>query len=109
VLPGRLSSVAALSAVSVLLSACAGADGTERGAIRENVIEPGITAIAQASALACSTDADVLRTALQTYEMFEGQPAPDEAALVEAEFLRAPSDLWDVVDGELVAQDPGCA
>ena len=105
-LPGGLSSVAALTAVSVLLSACA--DGTERGAIRENVIEPGITAIAQASALACSTDADVLRTALQTYEMFEGQPAPGEEALVEADVLLSPSPVWDVVDGDLVAQDPGC-
>ena len=33
--------------VSVTLTACAGVDGSERGAIRENVVEPGITAITE--------------------------------------------------------------
>ena len=103
-LPGRLT-VAATAAIA-LLTACAGADGT--GAIRENVIEPGITAIDDASTLACGSEASSFRTALETYEVLEGMPAPDEQALIDAGLLRAESELWDVVDGELIAQDLGC-
>jgi hypothetical protein len=106
-LRSRLSRLVPAAAVAVLVSACAGADGTERGAIRENVIEPGITAIAQASEFACNSDAATLRTALETYELLVGAPAPDESVLV-GEFLREESDLWDVVDGQLVPADPGC-
>ena len=106
-LRSRLSRLAPAVAVAVLVSACAGADGTERGAIRENVIEPGITAIAQASEFACNSDAATLRTALEAYELLVGAPAPDESVLV-GEFLREESDLWDVVDGQLVPADPGC-
>ena len=92
----------------VAVAGCAGIDGTDRGAIRENVIEPGITAINQASELACSNSAAVLRTAMDAYEMLEGSPAPDEATLVSSEYLREESDLWDIVDGQLVPVDPGC-
>lgn len=106
-LQGRLTRVAIATASAVLIAGCAGVDGSDRGVIRENVIEPGITAIAQASQLACSSDAATLRTALETYELLVGTPAPDESALV-GEFLRQESDLWDVDDGQLVPVDPGC-
>ncbi len=106
-LQSRLTRVALAAAGLVLVSACAGADGSERGVIRENVIEPGITAIQQASELACSQDAATLRTAMETYELLVGAPAPDEAMLL-GEFLRDESDLWDIVDGRLVPVDPGC-
>lgn len=96
------------TAALVVVAGCAGVDGTDRGAIRENVIEPGITAMNQASELACSNSAAVLRTAMEAYEMLEGSPASDEAVLVTSEYLREESDLWDIVDGQLVAVDPGC-
>jgi len=92
----------------VALAACASIDGTDSGGLRENVIEPGITAIEEADVLACGADADALRSALEIYETLEGEPAPDEAALVDSGFLRNESELWDVVDGEVVAQGPEC-
>lgn len=107
-LQGRLRLASLTLAAFVVAAGCAGADGTERGAIREAVIEPGITAIAQASELACNSDAATLRTALETYELLAGLPAPDESVLV-GEFLREESDLWDIVDGQLVPVDPGCS
>jgi hypothetical protein len=106
-LQSRLIPVTVVTAVAVLIAGCANADGTDRGAIRENVIEPGITAIQQATELACSQDAANLRNAMETYELLEGAPAPDEAALV-GDYLRTESELWDVVDGQLVAVDSGC-
>lgn len=91
-----------------LATSCAGADGTDTGALRENVIEPGITAIDDAPVAACGAEAASFATALEAYELLEGAPAPDEQALIDAGLLRAPSELWDVVDGELVAQHPDC-
>ena len=76
--------------------------------IRENVIEPGITALNQSKQFACDGDAATIRLALEAYELFEGQPAPDEQTLIDGEFLRDESDRWDVVDGRLIAQDPDC-
>lgn len=93
---------------SLLVTACAGVDGTERGAIRENVVEPGITAIDESRVLACGAEATAFRTAMDAYELFEGEATPDEQALVDGGFLRSTSDLWDVVDGRLVPQDPAC-
>ncbi len=105
-LQGRLSSVAALAA-ALFLAACAGVDGTESGAIRENVIEPGITAIDESRILACNADASSLRTALDTYALLEGERAPDEQALIPR-YIRKESELWDIVDGVLVPADPDC-
>jgi hypothetical protein len=105
VLQGRLT---LLAAIALVLGACASVDGTDGGAIREAVVEPGITAIDQAGELACGADASTLRTALDIYEIREGRPAPDEATLVAEQYLREESQLWDVRDGRLVAQDPGC-
>ena len=93
---------------ALLLTACAGIDGTERGAIRENVIEPGITAIEQARSETCSMNASTLRTAIDTYSLLEGEPPPDEQALVDEGFLRGVTEDWDIVDGVLVAENPAC-
>ena len=107
-LRSRLNHVALSVAGVLVLAACAGVDGTERGAIRENVIEPGISAIDESRTLACGADAATLRTALEAYELIEGEPAPDESALVTEGFLRDESDAWDVTDGQIVSQDPQC-
>jgi hypothetical protein len=108
VLQGRLTAAAAIAAGVLVLVSCASADGTDGGVIRENVVEPGITAIEEARTLSCDADAQTLQTALDLYEVTEGEPAPDEAALVTAGFLREESQAWDVVDGALVAQDASC-
>ncbi|MEO6651586.1 MAG: hypothetical protein ABIP17_02910 [Ilumatobacteraceae bacterium] len=97
-----------LALAAVVLPACAGVDGTERGAIRENVIEPGITAMDQSRELACGTDARTLQTALDAYAALEGSPAPDEAALIASGFLREESPAWDVSGGILVPQSDSC-
>jgi len=98
----------ASTGAALLLSACAGVDGTEQGAIRENVIEPGITAIDRARSETCAIDASSLRTAIDAYTLLEGDPPPDEQALVDGGFLRSVTEEWDVVDGELVAANPAC-
>jgi hypothetical protein len=108
VLQGRLNLLAAGVAVSLVATACASVDGTERGVLREEVIEPGLEAIEEADALACSGDAATLRTALESFALLEGGPALDEAALVAEGYLREQSELWDVSDGVLVPADPGC-
>ncbi|MEO6571412.1 MAG: hypothetical protein ABIO83_07680 [Ilumatobacteraceae bacterium] len=100
--------ILATTAVAFALGGCAGADGTDRGVIRENVIEPGITAIDQSTQLACDADAHALDAAMQSYELLEGSPPQDQAALVTGQYLREPSELWDLVDGRLVSTDPGC-
>jgi hypothetical protein len=104
VLQGRLTPALAVIGAA-LLASCGGGDG---GVIEQNVIRPGITAIDQAGDLQCSQDASALRTAIDAYEMLEGQPPINEQVLIDGQYLREPSDVWDVVDGELVATDPGC-
>ena len=106
----RLRALGSVAAGLLVVAACSGGDDAgDGGAIRENVVEPGVTAIEEASALACGADVDIVSTALQSYEMLEGSPAADETALVDAGYLREPSELVDVVEGRIVAQDPGCA
>jgi hypothetical protein len=102
-LQGRLNRVIIATAALAVAAGC-----SEGGPIEENVVRPGITAIEQASALGCGNDAATLRTALDAYELLEGTPAPDEQALIDGEYLRDESDLWDIVDGRLVAVDPDC-
>lgn len=106
-LQGRLTILLA-GAAPLVFAACGGEGG---GAIRENVVEPGVTAITEggdADAAACGIEASTLRSALESFELMRGAPAADEHDLVDEGFLREPSDLWDIVDGQLVAQDPGC-
>jgi competence protein ComGC len=107
VLQGRLNTRAFTLAIAVAVGGCASVDGTERGAIREGVIEPGITAIEQAGELACGQEASMIRSALEIYEVRKGEPAPNEAALI-GNGLREESELWDVRDGVLTPADPGC-
>ena len=87
-----------------LLAACGGG-----GPIEENVVRPGITAMEQASALTCNSDAEVLRKAIEAYQLFENEPPADESALIAAGFLREQSELHDVVNGQVapVAVDCG--
>lgn len=91
--------------VAVLtLAAC-----SEGGAIEENVVRPGITAMTEdAPAAACAANASALRSAIDSYTLLEGDPPPDEQALVDAGYLREATTDWDVVDGELVAENPAC-
>lgn len=103
----RSQLIAALGAAATM-AACAGIDGSDTGVLREEVIEPGITAIEEVDGLACIADADTLSTALEIYEVLEGEPAPDEAALIEKDLLRSESELWDVIDGEIVARHATC-
>ena len=92
-----IRSLGAAVAAAAVLAACGGG-----GPIEENVVRPGITAMEQASALACSSDAQVLDQAIQIYTELEGDPPPDEAALIAAGFLREESTLHDVVNGQVV-------
>lgn len=86
-----------------LLTACGG-----QGVIEKNVIRPGITALDQSKVLACEGDAETLRVAMEAYDLLESKPAPDEATLVAAQFLKHESDYWNIANGQLVAQDPDC-
>jgi len=107
VLQRRLSTVrsATIAALAVAgLCACSG----EGGAIQENVVEPGITAIDDAQALRCDADAETLRVATQSFEMLEGSPAENEGALLAGGYIREESDLFDIVDGQLIAVEPNC-
>jgi hypothetical protein len=92
-----IRALGAAIAAAAVLAGCGGG-----GPIEENVVRPGITAMEQASALACSSDAQVLDQAIQIYTELEGDPAPDEAALIAAGFLREESTLHDVVNGQVV-------
>jgi hypothetical protein len=103
VLHRRLTLLVAAASLAAL-TAC-----SEGGAIEENVVRPGITAITEdAPAAACTANASVLRNAIDAYTMLEDGPPPDEQALVDAGYLRETTTDWEVVDGELVAENPAC-
>ncbi len=103
-LQSKLTRSIASAAGVIFLAGCTG-DG---GAIRDNVIEPGITALNESKVLACNGDAETLRVAMESYEILNSAPALDEATLVTSEFLREESELWNIVNGELVPQHPDC-
>ena len=103
-LQSKLTQFLACMAGIGLLAACTG-DG---GAIRDNVIEPGITALNESKALACNGDAETIGVAMQAYELLESKPAADEATLVASQFLREESELWNISNGQLVAEHPDC-
>jgi hypothetical protein len=94
----------------LLLGLCVGSSctGDGGGPIEDNLIRPGITAMDQASVLACNADKAALTMALETYEIMQGDPAADQTALIEAGYLREPSTLYEVVDGQIQPIDPAC-
>jgi hypothetical protein len=99
VLQRRLSTV--LLGTLIAVAACG--DDT----LEDNLVRPGITAIDEARSETCGLNASMLRTAIDAYTMLEGAPPPDEAALVP-DFLREETTDWDVVDGQIVAENPAC-
>jgi hypothetical protein len=103
VLLRRLTSVV-VAAATIALAAC-----SEGGAIEEGVVRPGITAITEAAPAAnCTANASGLQVAVDAYTALEGDPPPDEQALLDAGLIRETTEDWDVVDGELVAENPAC-
>jgi hypothetical protein len=97
-----IRSLVAAVAAAAALAACG--DGKPI----EKLERTGVTAIEQASALACDADAETLRTAIEIYTELEGHPPPDEAALVTAQYVREPSKLYDVVNGQVVPVAVDC-
>jgi hypothetical protein len=114
VLQSRLSTAitAPLLAISMVvgLVGCSDGDGSgdASGALEENVVAPGITAIDESTAIACETDANILRTALESFELIEGSPAESEEALLATGYLTDESELFDVVDGQVIAVAASC-
>jgi hypothetical protein len=97
-----VSALAAGLAVTALLAACG--DGKPI----EKLERTGVTAIEQSKAIACNTDAETLRQGVEIYTELQGAPPPDEAALVAAGYLREPSQLYDVVNGQVVPVAVAC-
>lgn len=100
-LPRRLTTTLAACGV-VLLASCGGGDEIE-----DAVVTPGITAIDDARSETCAANASVLRQAIDAYTLLEGDAPTDEAALVP-DYLREETTDWDIVDGEIVAENPAC-
>ncbi|HUF96958.1 MAG TPA: hypothetical protein VMM60_02440 [Ilumatobacter sp.] len=61
-----------------------------------------------ATVLACNADKAALTMALETFEIMQGDPATDQAALMDAGYLRAPSELYEVVHGQIRPINPSC-
>lgn len=101
----RRLTILAATAVALGVSAC-----SEGGAIEEGVVRPGITAITEdAPAANCTSNASTLRSAVESYTLLEGgDPPSDEQALVDAGYIRETTADWDIVDGDLVAENPAC-
>ena len=76
--------------------------------IEDAVIRPGVTVLQEAPLIACEANRRALLTAIETYEMLNSELPADEAALVEAGFLREETADWDIVAGEIVAENPVC-
>ncbi len=67
-------------------------------------VSAGIEQIEVASGAACDAERRTLETAVEAFELLEGAPPADEAAMVP-DWLREPSELFDVIDGEIVPGD----
>lgn len=107
-LPGRLTRTGLVTAALVVPLACGGADSGGGGAIEDNLIRPGITAINDARTLTCGTNERLLLDAIELYEVVNGDAPADEAALIDAGFLREATTDFDIVDGRLVPENPDC-
>lgn len=75
----------------------------------EVIVKPGITAIDQSSALACDSDRLTLQTAIDNFTLLNVDPPAAESDLVP-DWLRSESQLFDLVDGQVIpAAGSGCA
>ncbi len=112
----RRLTVGVVAVAALLTSAGCGVlptgDPDERRAlekpIEDVVIRPGVTAIQQAPVLACEANQGGLLQAIEMYEVINGELPADEAALIEAGLLREDLEDWDVVDGQIVSDNPEC-
>lgn len=107
-LPGRLIRTGLVTAALLVPLACGGSDSGGGGAIEDNLIRPGVTAINEARTLTCGTNERLLLDAIDLYEVVNGDAPADEAALIEAGFLREATTDFDIVDGQLVPENPDC-
>lgn len=74
----------------------------------EVIVEPGITAIRESNALACSSDLESLLLAVEAYTMLNVDSPTAESDLVP-DYLRSESQLYDLVDGQPApAPGSGC-
>lgn len=94
----------AAAALATTLIACG--EGGGGGVIEDNLIRPGVTAMNNASVLACNADKAALTTALSMFEIMQGEPAIDQTALIEAGYLRESSESYTVVNGQIRPSDP---
>jgi hypothetical protein len=75
----------------------------------EVVVKPGITAIRESNALACDADLLALQSAMENFTVLNAGPPTAESDLVP-DWLRAESELYDIVDGVIVpATGSACA
>jgi hypothetical protein len=93
----------AVGVTALLLSSCGGAAPRPI----ETLERTGVTAIEQSKSLACTNDRQVLEQAVQNYTLLEGNPPPDQAALVP-NYLHEASKLFDVVNGQIVPVAVDC-
>jgi hypothetical protein len=74
----------------------------------EVIVKPGVSAIAQSSSLACEADLLTLQTAYENFTLLNSGPPASESDLVP-DWLRSESQLYDLIDGQIVpAADSGC-
>jgi hypothetical protein len=80
---------------SVALAACGSSSPVDV------IVEPGITAIDQSSALACDADLLSLQNAMEYFALLNAGPPTAESDLVP-DWLRSESEFYDLVDGVIV-------
>ncbi|MCU0260940.1 MAG: hypothetical protein MUE78_07980 [Ilumatobacteraceae bacterium] len=64
-------------------------------------VQDGLAGIDDAGGIACEAERAALQTALEAKQLLDGEAEVTEEALVP-DFLREPSQRWDIVDGQIV-------